>query len=80
VAYLKQLIVNEREMTQSNFKVVSKETVISEIDNCRNYLEFSGPYNSAPKNEQAFDWLTLDYIHENMPGSRLLFIIKKVNR
>jgi len=60
------------------FKVLQKETVISEIDNCRNYLEFQEPYMNVPKNESAFDWLTPEYIHKNMLGSRLFFIAQKV--
>lgn len=59
------------------FDIVQKETVISEIDNCRNYLEFQEPYMSVPHNEKAFDWLTPDYIHKNMMGSRLFFIAQK---
>jgi SAM-dependent methyltransferase len=70
----------ELALKQANFKVVSKETVISEIDNCRNYLEFSSPYDSVPKNEDAFSWLTANYIHDNMMGSRLLFIAKKIKK
>ena len=64
-------------LKESGFDVMHEETVISEIDNCRNYLEFKEPYFSIPMNEQAFDWLTADYIHKNMLGSRLLFIGKK---
>jgi 2-polyprenyl-3-methyl-5-hydroxy-6-metoxy-1,4-benzoquinol methylase len=62
----------------AGFTVLVKETVISEIDNCRNYLEFSEPYFSEPQNESAFDWLTPDYIHNNMLGSRLLFVAQKI--
>jgi len=65
-------------LKDQGFKVMSKETVISEIDNCRNYLEFNEPYFSEPQNESAFDWLTPDYIHDNMLGSRLLFIAQKI--
>jgi 2-polyprenyl-3-methyl-5-hydroxy-6-metoxy-1,4-benzoquinol methylase len=59
------------------FTVMLKETIISEIDNCRNYLEFKEPYFSEPQHEKAFDWLTPNYIHENMLGSRLLFVAQK---
>ena len=64
-------------LQDQGFTVMSKETVISEIDNCRNYLEFKEPYFSEPQYESAFDWLTPDYIHDNMLGSRLLFIAQK---
>ena len=64
-------------LVSAGFDLIQKETVISEIDNCRNYLEFQEPYMSSPLNEDAFDWLTPDYIHKNMMGSRLFFIAKK---
>ncbi len=70
----------ELSLKNANFKIMFKETLISEIDNCRNYLEFSSPYNSIPKNEDAFSWLTANYIHDNMMGSRLLFIVKKIKK
>ena len=64
-------------LEDSGFEVLKKESVISEIDNCRNYLEFQEPYMSIPKNETAFSWLTPEYIHKNLLGSRLLFIARK---
>lgn len=64
-------------MESAKFNVRHFETVISEIDNCRNYLEFNEPYFSTPKCESAFEWLTPDYIHQNMLGSRLLVIGQK---
>lgn len=67
-----------RVMSDAGFEVVGRETIISEIDNCRNYLEFQEPYMSAPRGEAAFAWLNPDYIHDNMLGSRLLFLGRKV--
>lgn len=67
----------ELSLNQLNFDVIHKETVISEIDNCRNYLEFKEPYFSSPSNEPAFNWLDANFIHSNMLGSRLFFIAKK---
>lgn len=64
-------------LIDSGFTILKKETLISEIDNCRNYLEFQEPYFSVPKAESAFDWLTPEYIHDNMLGSRLFFIATK---
>ena len=65
------------ELNAVGFEVVHCETVISEIDNCRNYLEFSEPYFSSPFNDKAFDWLTPSYIHDNFLGSRLFFVAIK---
>jgi SAM-dependent methyltransferase len=66
-------------LEKNKFTIVMKETVISELDNCRNYLEFQTPYDSSPNREKAFNWLDADYIHNNMLGSRLLFIARKIN-
>lgn len=65
-------------LEQAQFKIVSEETVISEIDNCRNYLNMSDPYTGANGEEDDFPWLSSDYIHSNFLGSRLLFIGQKV--
>lgn len=59
------------------FEIITMETIISEIDNCRNYLEFQEPYMSNPRGEAAFPWLTPNYIHSNMLGSRLLAVGRK---
>ncbi len=67
----------EDNVKKVGFSICSTETVISEIDNCRNYLEFQEPYSSVPKREKAFEWLTPEYIHSNMLGSRILLIAKK---
>lgn len=64
-------------LTEAGFSIVHSETVISEIDNCRNYLEFNEPYFSIPQNDKSFSWLTPEYIHENKLGSRLLIVAKK---
>ena len=66
-----------RAIESKGFQMKRLETVISEIDNCRNYLEFKEPYFSTPAGEPAFDWLTADYIHSNMLGSRLLAVAQK---
>jgi len=72
---------SERSLSQllieNGFTVLQHETVISEIDNCRNYLEFQEPYMSIPRYEHSFDWLTPEYIHNNKLGGRWFFIAQK---
>ncbi len=63
-------------LSKHGLDVVHRETVISEIDNCRNYLEFNEPYTSVPSGDEAFAWLTPSHIHGHMLGSRLLFIAR----
>lgn len=61
-------------LESTGFNVIHAQTIISEIDNCRNYLEFREPYFSSPRYDSSFKWLTPDYIHANMLGSRLLVV------
>jgi len=64
-------------LEDAGFKSIVRETVISEIDNCRNYLNFLPPYTSEAAERIEFNWLTADYIHSNNLGSRLFFIAQK---
>lgn len=56
---------------------IHKETVISEIDNIKSYMSGEYPYHGFGDPENLFDFITPEYIHENMLGSRLISIYKK---
>lgn len=64
-------------LEDAGFECVVSETVISEIDNCRNFLNFQPPYTSSAVARSEFSWLTPEYIHANKLGSRLFFIAHK---
>ena len=56
--------------------IIHRETIISEIDIriiCRQH-----PYHGFG-DENLFNFIKLEYIHENMLGSRLISIYKKLN-
>lgn len=63
-------------MDKGGFKPVLMETIITEIDNIRNYMSFEWPYEAAHYDE-AFDIITPEWIHANMLGSRLIGIFKR---
>lgn len=64
-------------MDWSGFKPVLMETVITEIDNIRNYMSFEWPYEADKPYDKAFDIITPEWIHNNMLGSRLIGIFKR---
>jgi 2-polyprenyl-3-methyl-5-hydroxy-6-metoxy-1,4-benzoquinol methylase len=64
-------------MDNGGFKPVLMETVITEIDNIRNYLSFEWPYDADRPYDKAFDIITPEWIHKNMLGSRLIGIFKR---
>lgn len=59
------------------FVPVLMETVITEIDNIRNYMSFEWPYESDNRYDKAFDLITPEWIHSNMLGSRLIGIFRR---
>lgn len=63
-------------MDKCGFKPVVMETVITEIDNIRNYMSFEWPYE-AGKPDKAFDIITPEWIHSNMLGSRLIGVFRR---
>lgn len=64
-------------LQKHHFSVRFKETLISEVGNIHNYLSFEDPYMGISENNPAFDFLTPDYIHRNLLGSRLLVVARK---
>lgn len=64
-------------MNKNGFKPVLMETVITEIDNIRNYMSFAWPYEAGVGHDKAFDIITPEWIHNNMLGSRLIGIFKR---
>ncbi len=61
----------------STFKTLHMETVITEIDNVKSYLSGKPPYFGYGDPDGIFDFITPEYIHKNMLGSRLIGIFQK---
>jgi len=56
---------------------VFHETVITEIDNVKSYLNGHYPYHGMGDPKGIFDFITPDFLHSNMLGSRQIAIFKK---
>ena len=56
---------------------VFHETVITEIDNIKSYLGGHFPYHGAGDPKDIFNFITPEYLHSNMLGSRQIAIFKK---
>mgnify|MGYP002779506613 CR=1 FL=1 len=66
-----------RLMEEHGLKKLFHETVITEIDNVKSYLSGEYPYHGYGDPEHLFEFITPDYIHENMLGSRQIAIFRK---
>ena len=63
-------------LIEESFKIVESETIISEINNIINHLEYENAYQGQATN--TLNFLTPEFIHENMLGCKLLTIAKKL--
>ncbi len=68
----------EKLMDQHQFECVHLETAITEIDNIKSYLSGEYPYHGYGDPEGLFDFITPEYIHKNLLGSRLIGVFKNV--
>lgn len=59
------------------FKNIFHETVITEIDNIKSYMSGEYPYHGHGDPEHLFDFITPDYIHRNMLGSRQIAVFRR---
>lgn len=64
-------------MEKHGLTKIFHETVITEIDNIKSYMSGEYPYHGYGDPSGLFDWITPDYIHRNMLGSRQIAIFKK---
>ena len=60
------------------FDLIHCETVISEIDNIKSYLNGKHPYQGYGDPKNIFEFITPEFIHSNLLGSRILSIYKKL--
>lgn len=59
------------------FNIELLETIISEIGNINNYLAFDDPYFGNNEKTVTLEFLTPEYLHAHLLGSRLLVIARK---
>jgi 2-polyprenyl-3-methyl-5-hydroxy-6-metoxy-1,4-benzoquinol methylase len=65
-------------MEKMGYKVQLIETVISEIGNIRNYLAWDHQYAGSHETDTTFEFITPQFIHKHLMGSRLLGVFKKL--
>jgi len=65
-------------MNKMGYKVELLETVISEIGNIRNYLAWEHQYAGTQDDDTTFSFITPEFIHKNMLGSRLMGVFRKL--
>ncbi len=63
-------------MEMHNFKCEHFETVISEIDNIKSYLSGEYPYHGYGDPAGLFDFITPEYLHRNLLGSRQIGVFR----
>ena len=64
-------------MNKVGMKKIHCETVITEIDNIKSYLSGEFPYHGHGDPENLFEFITPEYIHNNLLGSRLISVYEK---
>jgi 2-polyprenyl-3-methyl-5-hydroxy-6-metoxy-1,4-benzoquinol methylase len=64
-------------MFAHELKCVHLETAITEIDNIKSYMAGEFPYHGHGDPDHLFDFITPEYLHNNLLGSRIIAIFKK---
>lgn len=65
-------------MEMRGFKCEHFETVITEIDNVKSYMSGEYPYHGFGDPAHLFDFITPEYIHKNLLGSRMIGVFRSV--
>jgi 2-polyprenyl-3-methyl-5-hydroxy-6-metoxy-1,4-benzoquinol methylase len=63
-------------MNANNFTCEHIETVITEIDNIKSYMSGEYPYYGYGDPDHLFDFITPEYLHRNLLGSRLIGVFR----
>jgi 2-polyprenyl-3-methyl-5-hydroxy-6-metoxy-1,4-benzoquinol methylase/predicted RNA-binding Zn-ribbon protein involved in translation (DUF1610 family) len=58
---------------------ILRETIVTELGAIRNFLDFQDPY-SGQADDKKFSWLTPEFIHDNLLGSKLLALFTTKGR
>lgn len=65
-------------MAMHNLDCVHLETAITEIDNIKSYMSGEHPYHGYGDPGGLFDFITPQYIHQNLLGSRIIAVFRNV--
>ena len=61
-----------------DFKMVHTETMVTEIENIKSYLNGKFPYGGYSDPNNIYNFINPDFIHKNLLGSRLIGMFKKI--
>ena len=64
-------------MQRHALECVFHETVITEIDNIKSYMSGEYPYHGYGDPKHLFDFITPEYLHRHMLGSRQIAVFRK---
>jgi len=64
-------------MEKVGYEELLLETVVSEIGNIKNYLAWDHQYSGDSEQDKTFDFITPEFIHNTMMGSRLMGVFRK---
>tara|TARA_Y100001936_G_C16047453_1_gene655582 strand:+ start:104 stop:1183 length:1080 start_codon:yes stop_codon:yes gene_type:complete len=64
-------------MELNGLSCIFHETVITEIDNIKSYMNGAFPYHGYGDPNNKFDFISSEFIHANMLGSRQIAVFKK---
>lgn len=67
----------EKLMKDGGFKTELLETSITEIENVKSYMNGQWPYSGYNDPDGLFNFITPQYIHDNMLGSRIIGLFRK---
>lgn len=67
--------IMNRVLEEEGFTTLHTETIISELGNIRNYLNYEDAYEGSA--EEGPDFLTPAFIHDNLLGCKLLVLARK---
>lgn len=60
----------------AGFRMLHRETAITEIENIKSYMSGEFPYHGYGDPDGLFDFITPEYIHRNLLGSRLIAVFR----
>lgn len=63
-------------MARHGLECVHMETAISEIDNVKSYMSGEYPYHGYGDPDHLFDFITPEYLHRNLLGSRMIGVFR----
>lgn len=64
-------------LVKNKFKVIHYETIFTEIETIKNFLNYQDPYLGETNNK--LNYFTPKFIHQNYLGSKLIMVAKKSN-